>query len=293
MKFDPAQLSAVAAILRLGSFELAAAELGVTPSAISQRIKALEEKLGTNLIIRGTPCSGTPMGTRLAKHAEDIGLLEAQLKRELSLESDGGVARIRIAINADSLATWIMSALASVDDLLFDVVIDDQDHSAEWLRNGSVSAAVTAGGNAISGCDRFELGNLPYVATASPRFISKWFPHGVTADALAVAPCLAFNAKDMLQHNWIEQETGVRLTPPTHFIPSTHGFVDAVRNGLGWALNPERLVRGPIRNNRLQRIGHTPEYQVPLDWQVSRIMGTALEPLTAAIRNAAAETLVQ
>jgi LysR family transcriptional regulator (chromosome initiation inhibitor) len=49
---DPAQLAALAAVHRRGSFDRAAAELHVTPSAISQRIKALEEAAGT-LLLRG------------------------------------------------------------------------------------------------------------------------------------------------------------------------------------------------------------------------------------------------
>ncbi len=291
MNLDPAQLSAVAAILRLGSFEMAAAELGVTPSAISQRIKALEERLGTNLIVRGTPCTGTPIGERLAKHAENVGLLENQLLRDLALDTDGGLARIRIAVNADSLATWLMPALEECNDMLFDLVLDDQDHSADWLRNGSVSAAVTAGGSSVVGCDSFTLGEFSYIATASPKFIETWFKDGVTKEALAKAPCLTFNSKDSLQQVWMEREIGERLSPPTHFVPSTQGFVDAVRNGLGWGLNPQKLVRGPIKNGRLKAIGQNPELRVTLEWQVSRIMAGALEPLTKAIRQAAEQEL--
>ena len=78
MHLDSAQLTALAHILRLGSFDAAAAVLGVTPSAISQRVKALEDRVGATLVLRGQPCTGTPMGQRLAKHAEDVALLEAQ-----------------------------------------------------------------------------------------------------------------------------------------------------------------------------------------------------------------------
>ncbi|MFT7593531.1 MAG: LysR family transcriptional regulator (chromosome initiation inhibitor) [Paracoccaceae bacterium] len=144
MQFDPHHLAALAAVLRRGSFDAAAADLSVTPSAISQRIKALEDRVGTSLIHRGSPCTGTPAGVRLAKHAEDVGLLEAQLSRDLSLGDTSGPGRLRIALNADSLATWFVAALAAVPDVLFDLVIDDQDHSADWLKRGEVSAAISA-----------------------------------------------------------------------------------------------------------------------------------------------------
>lgn len=293
MTFDPDHLKALAAILRRGSFEAAASELSVTPSAISQRIKALEDRVGAALIHRGAPCTGTPTGLRLAKHAEDVGLLEAQLARELALAADpSGPARLRIAVNADSLATWFAGALGGVQGVLFDLVIDDQDHSAEWLKRGEVSAAVTAQVRPVAGCDAVPLGALRYLATASPEFAQTWFAQGVTPAALARAPCLTFNAKDRLQARWIEAVTGQRLAPPAHHIPSTHAFVDAARAGLGWGMNPEVLVRGPIRNGRLVALAPQP-MDVPLLWQVSRIMAPALAEVTRAIRAGAAKGLIQ
>ena len=293
MRFEAHHLSALAAVLRRGSFEVAAADLAVTPSAISQRIKALEDRVGTSLVNRGSPCTGTTAGLRLAKHAEDVGLLEAQLARELALEDDAaGPARLRIAVNADSLATWFVAAMAAVDDVLFDLVIDDQDFSADWLKRGEVSAAVTASGKAIAGCDANPLGSLRYIATASPQFMRKWFADGVTAAALERAPCLTFNAKDALQRTWIGNHFDQRLSPPCHFVPSPHAFVDAARAGMGWGMNPEPMVRGPIRNGRLVPLLGDAGLDVPLVWQVSRIIAPALEPVTEAVRKAAGKVLV-
>lgn len=292
MQFDAHHLAALAAVLRHGSFEAAASDLLVTPSAISQRIKALEDRVGTTLINRGSPCTGTPHGVRLAKHAEDVAVLESQLSRELSLEKSRGPVQLRVAVNADSLATWFVAALAAVPDVLFDLVIDDQDHSADWLKRGEVSAALTATGKPVTGCDPVSLGSMRYVATASPDYMKHWFSGGVTAKALAVAPCLTYNAKDALQRNWITEQTGQRVSPPTHFLPSTHAFVDAARAGMGWGMNPKPLVRGPIRNGRLVPLIEDTELDVPLTWQVSRVMAPALEPLTQAVRAAAKKGLI-
>lgn len=292
MQFDPHHLAALAAVLRCGSFEQAAADLSVTPSAISQRIKALEERIGTALVKRGAPCTATDAGARLAKHGEDVGVLEAQLTRELSLAPSEGATRLRIAINADSLATWFLPAMAALDDVLFDLVIDDQDHSADWLRKGEVSAAVTASGKPVTGCAHTALGALRYVATASPDFVARWFPDGITVNALSRAPCLTYNAKDALQRSWILKATGQRLSPPTHFLPSTQAFVDAARAGLGWGMNPESLVRGHIRNGRLLALNPELPLDTALDWQVSRIMAPAFEPVTQAVRRAARNALI-
>ncbi|MFT4960492.1 MAG: LysR family transcriptional regulator (chromosome initiation inhibitor) [Paracoccaceae bacterium] len=290
MQFNPHHLAALASVLRCGNFELAAADLAVTPSAISQRIKALEDQVGATLIQRGTPCIGTDAGLRLAKHAEDVGLLEAQLSRDLSLEHSKGNVRLRIAVNADSLATWFVAAMTEVPDVLFDLVIDDQDHSADWLRRGEVSAAITSGGKPVTGCDSIALGSLRYVATANPDFKHRWFGDGATA--LAKAPCLTFNAKDALQRTWIFEQLGQRISPPTHFLPASQSFVDATRAGLGWGMNPEHLVRGPLRNAQLVTLIANAPLDVPLTWQVSRIMAPSLEPVTQAVQKAARKVLI-
>ncbi|WP_170788267.1 LysR family transcriptional regulator ArgP [Ruegeria lacuscaerulensis] len=291
MLLDPNHLSALSAILRRGSFEAAASELSVTPSAISQRIKALEDRVGAALILRGTPCTATPAGLRIAQHAEDIGLLEAQLARELTLDREAPLTRVRIAVPADVLATWFIQAMAQVDGLLFDLVLDDQDHSADWLRRGEVSAAVTIGGQPVAGCDAFALGSFRYLATASPAFMQKWFSNSVDTVSLGRAPCLTFNRKDGLQKAWIAQEFGRRISPPSHFLASSHGFVDAAIAGLGWGMNPENLAKSALEDGRLTVLKPDAPFDVPLTWQVGRILAPALQPLTQAVKRSASRTL--
>lgn len=291
MHFDPHHLAALSAVLRLGSFEAAAHALNVTPSAVSQRIKALEDRVGASLIHRGPPCTATEIGQRLAKHAEDVGVLEAQVSRDLSLDPGDAPARLRVAVNADSLATWFVEVMAQSEDLLFDLVIDDQDHSADWLRRGEVSAAICASDRAITGCDRFDLGSLRYIATASPAFMARWFPDGVTRAAAARAPVLTFNAKDRLQRRWLEAHLGTGLTPPCHTIPSSTAFVDAARANIGWGMNPLALVHGPLKNGRLVPVLADCPLDVPLSWQISRVMAPALASLTRTVRDVARRTL--
>lgn len=290
MTLDYAHLAALAAILRTGSFDGAAQELGVTQYAISQRLKALEERVGTPLVLRGTPCEGTETGRRLAAHLDQVGMLEGALSRDLAKLAPR-TARLRIAVTADSLATWFLKAAAQVPDLLFDLVVDDQDFSADWLRRGEVVAAVTAHEAPIAGCDSTPLGPMRYVPSASPAYMEQRFPHGVTAEAIATAPILIFDAKDRLQETWMAENLGVTPTPPSHRLPSSTGFVEACLLGLGWGMNPEPLVRSHLASGALVPLIPDTTYDTPLFWQSSRLLAPALAPLTKAVRAAARQSL--
>jgi LysR family transcriptional regulator (chromosome initiation inhibitor) len=287
---DTAQLAALSAVHRRGAFDLAAAELHVTPSAISQRIKALEEQTGTLLIRRGTPCTATDTGLRLIRHHDEIALLERTLAQDLGVAS--GPATLRIAVNADSLATWVIPALAATEGFLFDLVIDDQDVSQDWLRRGEVVAAITAHPGPLQGCDTLSLGSLRYRATASPAFAAKWFPGGVTPQSLADAPALTFSDQDRLQTRWATARGMGRAALPTHRIASSQAFVDACLAGLAWGMNPELLISTHLAQGRLVELVPDTALDVVLHWQFTRLAAPALQPLTDAIRAAAAQMLV-
>ncbi|MFV3131360.1 LysR family transcriptional regulator ArgP [Niveispirillum sp. KHB5.9] len=291
---DYSLLEALAAVIRTGGFDRAARQLNVTPSAISQRVKLLEERMGVVLVIRGQPCTATPAGLRLCQHAEQVALLESELSSALPGPAPARVP-LRIAVNADSLATWFVAAMAALPDSLFDLVLDDQDHSADWLRKGEVLAAVTAGGGTVPGCDSHPLGVLRYVATASPGFMRRHFPAGVDAGSLAAAPCLTFNAKDGLQAAWRAQAlgpAGAALSPPTHWLPSSQAFIDAALAGIGWGMNPVLLAAPHLAAGRLVPLLPDTELDVPLVWQRSRMASATLSDLTRAVRRVAADQLL-
>lgn len=287
MQLDHDHLTTLATVLRCGSFEGAAAELGLTQPAVSLRIRNLEERVGLPLVKRGTPCEATDAGKKLARHAEDVALLEGEALAALSLTAHGAMRHVRLAINADSLATWFVPVLAADLGLLIDLQVDDQDHSADWLARGDVHAAITATAKPVRGCDVLPLGALRYVATASPDFMARWFPDGVTAHALSVAPMLLFSPKDQLQARWIKQKTGQKLFPPYHMVPSTHGFVDAAVQGAAWGINPLPLVDAHLRTGRLVPLDPELSLETPLFLQISRRMRPTLRRFERAILDAA------
>ncbi|SDE60477.1 LysR family transcriptional regulator, chromosome initiation inhibitor [Paracoccus isoporae] len=285
---DYPALAALAEIARRGSFEAAALALGITQPAVSQRIKSLEARVGQILLDRGPPVMPTAAGLRLIAHVDQVRLLEQEIAGAAG--ADTGAATIRIAVNADSLASWAVAALAAAPGLL-DLVIDDQDHAETWLRAGLVSAAITSQSKPIGGCDSHKLGAMRYVACATPDFIARHFADGVTAEALPRAPAITFNSKDDLQNRWVRQQTGRPIALLTHLIPTSEGFAQAVRLGMGWGMNPLLMVRDDLRAGRLRPLVPDAELSVPLSWQIARIMVPAMAPLTRAIRAAARDAL--
>jgi LysR family transcriptional regulator (chromosome initiation inhibitor) len=288
--FEHPQLEALSAVIRLGSFDAAASHLSVTPSAVSQRIKQLEDRIGMILVQRGQPCTATQVAQKLLIHNDQMQLLERGLALNLGLSVDA-TAAVRIAVNADSLATWLLPALAQVDGFLFNLIIDDQDHSESWLKNGEVAAAITSRVTPLQGCDCYQLGALQYVATASPDFIARYFSDGLTAKSFSNAPALTFNSKDRLQRDWAASVIGKAVNIPTHYIASAQGFVDATVLGIGWGVNPRFLVEDHIKEGRLKPLAPDWPLETPLSWQVSRLTANALKPVTEAISAAAVEFL--
>ncbi|WP_336512144.1 LysR family transcriptional regulator ArgP [Pseudaestuariivita rosea] len=289
---DYSQLEALAAVAKTGSFDQAAAELSVTPSAISQRIKALEERAGAVLIVRGQPCQPTQIGARLIRHFDDVMVLEHTLAGDIGPISDKSFTTLKIAVNADSLATWFLPPLSRMTGFLFDLVIDDQDHSADLLRCGQVIAAITSRAEPVQGCNSHPLGALRYSATATPDFMLKWLPHGATPDALKHAPTITFSPKDRLQVDWIRKTANTQITPPTHMMAGSNAFVEAACLGLGWCMNPDVLIQDHLKRGTLRRLNDTP-LDTPLYWQVSRHVLQALAPLTKEILKEARDKLVQ
>lgn len=292
---DYAALHALAAVVREGSFERAARALNVTPSAVSQRVKLLEERTGGALLVRGTPCVATEAGQQLCRHVERVGMLEHELREALpALGLGGGTGErvtVRVAVNADSLATWFMAAAAAFAQqeaqALLDLTVDDQDHTAERLRSGAVLAAVTALARPVPGCNSEALGTMHYVAAASPGFVRAHFARGVGARTLAQAPSLVFDRKDRLQARWVRRICHRSVETPRHWLPSAHGFVEAARAGMGWGMHPLSLVADALRTGELVELVPGSMLPVPLYWQQARAAPALLERLKAAVRTAA------
>ncbi|GAA2869335.1 putative transcriptional regulator, LysR family protein [Actinoplanes cyaneus] len=270
---DQVQLQTFQAVVEHGSFEAAARALHVTPSAVSQRIKALERAVGQVLVRRAKPCTATVAGEALVRFAGQVALLE----REALAQARGGT-RISIVVNADSLNTWFLPVLTQVPGAAFELHTDDQDYTADLLRSGTAMAAVTAENVAVQGCRVERLGAMRYLAVAAPGLDP------------ASAPMIVYNRKDQLQHRFLTL-VGRRPAEQVHYVPAAAAFNEAIRLGLGWGTVPEQNAGPLLESGEYVQIFPGAFLDVPLHWQYWRIESGLLNALTAAVRTAAARTL--
>lgn len=309
------QLRAFVAVIDHGTFEAASRSLQVTPSAISQRIKALEGAVGRVLLQRSKPVRATESGETVLRLARQVTLLEAETVRALGADdaaaqpdaavpADAPIA-IPIVINSDSLATWALPALARVASahrVVFDVFREDQDHSTARLRDGSVMAAITSAAAPVQGCEVRALGRMRYRAMASPEFAARWFagadatgadatgPVAATAAELRLAPVVIYDRSDDLQDRYLRRHAGRRANPPRHFVPASAEYASAVRLGLGWGMLPEAQIGGLEASGELVAIGDEP-IDVPLYWQQWRLHSSLLAAVAEEIAAAADASL--
>ena len=282
------QLRALVAVVDHGTFDAAARSLNLTPSAVSQRIKALEVGVGRVLVRRVKPVSPTESGQAVLRLARQIALLEHDTTAELGGSDARARIRMPIAVNADSLATWALPALASIPEdlgVLFTIHSEDEGHSAELLRNGTVMAAITSSKDPVQGCSVRRLGRMRYAPMASRAFADTWFPEGATIESLAVAPLLDFDDKDDLQSRYLRRRTRRALDPPRQFVPSSADFARAVGFGMGWGMIPVAQGGG------LVEIDPGALVDVPLYWQQWKLQSPVLSAVTDAVVSAAAKHL--
>ncbi|MEJ1179953.1 MULTISPECIES: LysR family transcriptional regulator ArgP [unclassified Pseudarthrobacter] len=294
--FQLEQLRTFAAVVEEGTLEAAARTLVVTPSAVSQRLKAMEDTAGQILFQRTNPVRPTQAGEAVLRFARQVRQLEWDASRELGESSDRPGTPIPLVVNADSLSTWFLPALAGLPPELgafFEIHREDEQHSTQLLRAGTVMAAVTASPDPVQGCSVALLGALRYRAVASPGYVRRWWPDGPDLRAGSLAPVMDFDRKDDLQDGFFRNLTGTELNAPRHYVPTSAEFAQAIRLGLGWGLLPEQQCLADIRGAALIELAPAHPVDVALYWQRWKIDSPVLNQLSDAVRETAFRQLRQ
>ncbi|WP_434627223.1 ArgP/LysG family DNA-binding transcriptional regulator [Chromobacterium sp. CV08] len=284
---DPRQLQTLAAVAETGGFDKAAKKLFLTQSAVSQRIRQLEEQLGQPVLTRTSPAEATEAGRQLLQHYQQLLLMENQLLQQLS---PGARPRefttLAVGVNADSLATWYLDAVAPAlaeHNLLLDIVVDDQDHTHELMRTGHVIGCVGTRPAPIQGGIQHYLGAMRYLCLATPDFAARHFGGGVDHAALARAPSIIFSRKDAVHGQFLRQAAAYDGGFPGFTVPSAQGFVELTRQGLAYSLLPELMLDDDLSSGRLVDLFPGRYIDIPLYWHHWRVESRLSQALTESM----------
>ncbi|MEZ7002984.1 LysR family transcriptional regulator ArgP [Streptomyces sp. AD55] len=287
------QVRTLLAVVDEGTFDAAATALHVTPSAVSQRVKALEKRAGRVLLTRTKPVRPTESGEVLVRLARQVTRLERDAAAELGLSGAGEPTRVSVAVNADSLAVWFLQALTRVPPeagLCFELRREDEGHTAALLREGAVMAAVTSSPDPVPGCSVRALGRMRYLPCAAPGFAARHLD-GPPAEVIAGAPVVVFDRRDDFQDAFARRLGHPSASRARHHVPTSEGFVAAVVAGLGWGMVPEPQAGPFLRSGRLVDFAPSLATDVTLYWQQWRLDSPALATLAEAVTRTATETL--
>ncbi|MFC7465545.1 ArgP/LysG family DNA-binding transcriptional regulator [Brachybacterium sp. GCM10030252] len=298
MRIDPALAETLRLVAEAGTLEAAARSQHMTPSAVSQRVKLLEQHLGQRLLVRAKPVRLTAPGEVVVRFARGHALLEHEAGAELGLETPGELPRIGVAVNSDSLATWFLRALTEFSrehDAQLELQREDQDETARLLTTGAAMAAVTSARSAPPGYRSLPLGSIVYVAVASPRWRERWAESTagpVSPEVLARAPRIDYDANDDLQATWLRRQDVDPSSAPRHLVPSTHELAEAVVAGLGWGMLLTMQAEPLLASGELLALGGSPVTSA-LYWQVAKTPSALLDALTDAVLETARNELQQ
>ena len=278
-------LRTFAIVVDEGTLEGAAKQLHITPSAVSQRLRNMEERMGAVLLQRTRPVSVTEVGAVVLRAARQVERITGDVAAELE-HAPSGSALLPIVVNADSLATWFVPALARAareTGARFEVLRADETVSTEKLRSGQAVAAVTATAEAVPGCTSTLIGVDRYHAVAHPEFMRTYFHSGVTPESLRNAPSLQFDRHDMFEQRFLRRLTRAPIDPPRHFIPSSAEFVMAIELGMGWGMVPALQCKAALDDGRLVEVTPDSSIRMPLYWQRWNLRSPVIDALSTVI----------
>lgn len=290
-------IEALATVIDEGGFEKAARLLHLTQSAVSQRVKLLEEQAGQVLLVRSSPPAPTEAGRMLLKHYRQVRRLEGDLRDKLLMDRTEEYERLAVGVNADSLATWFQGALKEylhTEKVVLDILVDDQGQTHRMLRDGEVAGCVSAEPRAVQGCRVGYLGSMEYRLMATPDFVARFFPKGLTPKAIRRAPAVIYNRRDELQPMLFRKRFPRHtLHFPNHYVPSTEAFMGFLADGHGYGMLPVMQARELIEAGRLVDVGDGCETDVPLYWHCWNLQSSLLDRLSRELMAYAREHLRQ
>ena len=283
--YDYKLLEAFACVVETGGFEKAADKLCITQSAVSQRIKQLEEQSMAVLLVRSNPPSPTEAGKAFIAHYNKVKLLESDVEAELHAAE--GPVSICVGLNADTLATWFFDAVADTvmkNRIFLNLRVDDQEETHRLLKNGEAAGCVSTRSTPMQGCSVTPLMTTTYRMFVSPEKKREFFPHGFTLDSIKEVPLIVYNSKDTLHLQLFEKVFGTRdIEYHAHYVPSVEKYLEAVTRGMGIGMMPHHQCDEPVNLGLIADAAYPYKVETRLFWHRWNIRSKPLDLITKSL----------
>lgn len=288
--YDYKLLEAFTAVVESNGFEKAANSLYITQSAVSQRVRQLEETVGQILLVRSNPPKPTNAGNEILAHFNKVRLLESELRRDITPETGGGFTTVSIGLNVDTLATWFFDAVQDTvikNRILLDLHVDDQEATHQMLKDGVVAGCISTRSKPFQSCTCTYLGTMTYRMFCAGSTYKKFFPDGYSIEAMKNVPVIIYNEKDTLHSQMFK--TAFKTQPadyPKMYIPSEEQYLDAVLRGFGVGMMPDnQCARYHVDGTLVDAFApHT--VLTPLYWHRWSLTSATLDALTKSLLSA-------
>ena len=235
------QLEALGAVIEHGGFDKAADALGLTQSAVTQRVKHLETHFGKPLLVRSNPPVLTDAGLPLYAHFKKMRLLEEDLKMDMG-EGIAGTP-LSLGVNASTLGSWFLPALGHIMKLtLVDLHVGEAKVVHELLQLGNLAGCISIRSKPSRGCSVRYLGKLVLRCIATKEFKQRHFPQGIGVKEMKSAPAILFHPESQMMRMYQKNVMGIMpFDVPTHIVPSQHEYLQMISNGVAYGFLPEPL----------------------------------------------------
>ncbi len=290
-------LEALAAVIEQKGFERAGEVLHITQSAVTQRIRQLEELTGQVLLIRSQPPAVTAAGRLLLEHLKKVRVLEQEFSLRSGLSGSPQRPQLSLAVNADSLATWFSSVVSRYFSLYsgyLDIRSADQDVTHKLMTDGDVMGCISSMESSFRGCRKDFLGSMVYRFASTRNFAGTYFPEGVDESSFNRAPKLNFDRDDQLLAKWACQFfKGAHPFENSHMIPSSEQFPILIGAGAVCGMLPEDQFEALRSDFDLMDLSLEKPVSTPLFWHRWSLPSQELDSLSEIIREEARKSLSQ
>lgn len=287
MSLLSANLQAFIAIVKRNTVHGAADDLGLTQTAVTQRIRALEAELKTTLFLRSRKGMNlTQEGEALLRYCKGAEELEGEA---LSLIGSAGSDKpVNVGITGPTsivtarIVNQCTGLYAEWPNLYLNFIITDTDDRLQMVKSGNASMAVISPENVPNEMDSKMLKPDKYILVASKKWKGRKLSDILTSDRL-----IDFYEKDLTSLNYLKKFNLIsELKKPRLFVNNNEAIIKLFCQGVGFGTLTQEIAKPHIDNGDLMALnsGSVMEDPLALAWYPRPEMPSYLKAIISTIK---------